>query len=121
MKPGFETASSSKAAHEIIGLLLVLSSLSAPQRAPTVWTCGPALWFSVCRIWFCSVIFFISFSALLLAGHHQRQAEPASAGRRGIHSPAMPARTGAKRRPDRARQILRPSGNESKRACRRVL
>src|SRR5579875_2912524 len=61
MKPGFETASSSKAAHEIMGLLLVLSSLSAPKRAPTVWTCGSALWLSVCRIWFCSVIFLSPF------------------------------------------------------------
>src|SRR5579883_3031173 len=79
MKPGFETASSSKAAHEIMGLLLVLSSLSAPLRAPPVWTCGSALWFSVCRIWVCSVILCFSFSALLLAG--QKEAGSASSRR----------------------------------------
>src|SRR5579875_2270767 len=75
MKPGFETASSSKAAHEIMGLLLVLSSLSAPKRAPTVWTCGSALWFSVCRIWFCSVIFLSPFLPCFSRGK-KRQGVP---------------------------------------------
>src|SRR5579884_4100025 len=72
MKPGFETASSSKAAHEIMGLLLVLSSLSAPKRAPTVWTCGSALWLSVCRMWFCSVIFLSPFPPCFSRGKKRR-------------------------------------------------
>src|SRR5579875_1897894 len=79
MKPGVETASPSTAHHEIMGLLLVLSSRSAPERASTVWPCGPALPFSVGRIWFCSVILSFSFSSLLLAG--QKEAESASSRR----------------------------------------
>src|SRR5579885_3702038 len=53
MKPGFETASSSNAAHETMGFL---AFLSAPPRALTVCPCGPALSFSVCRILVCSVM-----------------------------------------------------------------
>src|SRR5579875_1940122 len=76
MKPGFETASSSKAAHEIMGLLLVLSPLSAPLRAPTVWTCGSALWLSVCRIWFCSVMFFYLLFPPCFSRGKKRQGVP---------------------------------------------
>jgi hypothetical protein len=46
------SASSNKAAHEMRGFWSFLSSLSAPQRAPPVCPCGPALWLSVCRFWF---------------------------------------------------------------------